>query len=71
LAIGSGINSRLQRSCFTDRTDYTGYDFWLTKPNQFNGNFQNADIEGLARLEASKLAAAIFAVRKSAGDCKS
>src|SRR2546425_8844928 len=22
-------------------TDYTGYDFWLTKLNQFNGNFQN------------------------------
>ena len=20
-------------------TDYTGYDFWLTKLNQFNGNF--------------------------------
>jgi hypothetical protein len=25
-------------------TDYTGYDFWLTKLNQFNGNFQNADM---------------------------
>lgn len=24
--------------------DYTGYDFWLTKLNQFNGNFQNADM---------------------------
>ncbi len=24
--------------------DYTGYDFWLTKLNQFNGNFQNADL---------------------------
>jgi hypothetical protein len=25
-------------------TDYTGYDFWLTKLNQANGNFQNADM---------------------------
>ena len=25
-------------------SDYTGYDFWLTKLNQFNGNFQNADM---------------------------
>jgi len=25
-------------------TDYTGYDFWLTKLNQFNGNFVNADM---------------------------
>ena len=23
-------------------SDYTGYDFWLTKLNQFNGNFVNA-----------------------------
>ena len=25
-------------------TDHTGYDFWLTKLNQFNGNFQNAEM---------------------------
>jgi hypothetical protein len=25
-------------------SDYTGYDFWLTKLNQFNGNFANADM---------------------------
>ncbi len=25
-------------------TDYTGYDFWLGKLNQFNGNFVNADM---------------------------
>ena len=25
-------------------TDYTGFDFWLSKLNQFNGNFQNADM---------------------------
>jgi hypothetical protein len=25
-------------------TDYTGYDFWLGKLNQFSGNFQNADM---------------------------
>ena len=25
-------------------TDYSGYDFWLTKLNQFNGNFQNAEL---------------------------
>ena len=24
--------------------DYTGYDFWLTKLNQFNGSFQNAEM---------------------------
>jgi YVTN family beta-propeller protein len=24
--------------------DYSGYDFWLTKLNQFNGNFVNADM---------------------------
>jgi hypothetical protein len=24
--------------------NYTGYDFWLTKLNQFNGNFGNADM---------------------------
>ena len=25
-------------------TDYTGYDFWLTKLNQFNGNFVDAEM---------------------------
>jgi hypothetical protein len=25
-------------------SDYTGYDFWLTKLNQFGGNFVNADM---------------------------
>jgi hypothetical protein len=25
-------------------TDYTGYEFWLTKLNQFNGNFINAEM---------------------------
>src|SRR5437588_8392271 len=25
-------------------TDYTGYDFWLTKLNQFNGNFASAEM---------------------------
>ncbi|MEO7971239.1 MAG: hypothetical protein ABI698_08070 [bacterium] len=25
-------------------TDYSGYDFWLTKLNEFNGNFVNADM---------------------------
>ena len=25
-------------------TDYTGYDFWLTKLNEFNGNFINAEM---------------------------
>jgi hypothetical protein len=25
-------------------TDYTGYDFWLTKLNQFNGNYVTADM---------------------------
>jgi hypothetical protein len=25
-------------------TDYTGFDFWLTKLNAFNGNFQNAEM---------------------------
>jgi hypothetical protein len=25
-------------------TDYTGDDFWLTKLNQFNGNFVNAEV---------------------------
>jgi hypothetical protein len=25
-------------------TDYSGYDFWLTKLNQFNGNFVNAEM---------------------------
>ena len=24
--------------------DYTGFDFWLTKLNQFNGNFVNAEM---------------------------
>jgi len=24
--------------------DYTGYDFWLTKLNQFGGNFINAEM---------------------------
>jgi hypothetical protein len=24
--------------------DFTGYDFWLTKLNQFNGNFINAEM---------------------------
>jgi len=25
-------------------TDYSGFEFWLTKLNQFNGNFQNAEM---------------------------
>jgi hypothetical protein len=25
-------------------TDFTGYDFWLTKLNQFNGNYINAEM---------------------------
>jgi hypothetical protein len=25
-------------------SDYTGYDFWLSKLNQFNGNFINAEM---------------------------
>jgi hypothetical protein len=25
-------------------TDYSGFNFWLTKLNQFNGNFQNAEM---------------------------
>jgi hypothetical protein len=24
--------------------DYTGYDFWLSKLNEFNGNFVNAEM---------------------------
>ena len=24
--------------------DYAGYNFWLAKLNQFNGNFQNAEM---------------------------
>jgi len=24
--------------------DYSGYEFWLGKLNQFNGNFQNAEM---------------------------
>ena len=25
-------------------TDYTGFDFWLTKLNSFNGNYVNAEL---------------------------
>jgi hypothetical protein len=25
-------------------SDYTGYDFWLTKLNQFDGNYINAEM---------------------------
>jgi hypothetical protein len=25
-------------------SDYSGYDFWLTKLNEFNGNFINAEM---------------------------
>jgi len=25
-------------------TDYSGYDFWLVKLNQFGGNYQNAEM---------------------------
>jgi hypothetical protein len=28
----------------TPDTDYTGYEFWLTKLNQFNGNYINAEM---------------------------
>jgi hypothetical protein len=28
----------------TPDSDYSGYDFWLTKLDQFNGNFVNADM---------------------------
>ena len=35
----------LRRDPNTDPdTDYTGYDFWLGKLNQFNGNFVNAEM---------------------------
>ena len=25
-------------------TDYSGYEFWLSKLNQFNGSYQNAEM---------------------------
>jgi len=28
----------------TPDSDYTGYDFWLTKLNQFNGNYNQAEM---------------------------
>jgi hypothetical protein len=28
----------------TPDTDFSGYNFWLNKLNQFNGNFINADM---------------------------
>jgi len=28
----------------TPDSDYTGFDFWLTKLNQFNGDFQQAEM---------------------------
>jgi len=28
----------------TPDTDYTGYDFWLTKLNQFNGDYNAAEM---------------------------
>ncbi len=35
----------LRRNPFDPQdTDYTGYDFWLTKLNQFNGNYINAEM---------------------------
>jgi alpha-tubulin suppressor-like RCC1 family protein len=35
----------LQRNPFdTPDSDYSGYEFWLTKLNQFNGNFVNAEM---------------------------
>ena len=37
--------SRLRRDPNTGPdTDYTGYDFWLTKLNQFNGNYVSAEM---------------------------
>jgi hypothetical protein len=32
------------RFCDAPDSDYTGYDFWLTKLNQFNGNYINAEM---------------------------
>ena len=28
----------------TPDADYSGYDFWLTKLNQFNGDYQKAEM---------------------------
>ena len=32
-------------------TDYTGYEFWLNKLNQFNGDYIGAETERLRALE--------------------
>jgi hypothetical protein len=35
----------LRRNCNDAQdTDYTGYEFWLTKLNQFNGSYRNAEM---------------------------
>ena len=34
----------LRRNPNDDTGTYTGYDFWLTKLNQFNGDFQKAEM---------------------------
>ena len=35
---------RVNREQWRALSDHTGYDFWLTKLNQFNGNYINAEM---------------------------
>ena len=44
------------------RLDYTGYDFWLTKLNQFNGNY--IDGNGQSFFEFDRVSTAIWTVSK-------
>ena len=40
------MNTRILRRLLdrSEDTDYTGYEFWLNKLNQFNGNFVAAEM---------------------------
>ncbi|MBV8856149.1 MAG: hypothetical protein JOZ02_04230 [Acidobacteria bacterium] len=43
-AIASDDNATGQNPVGRDTLDFRGYNFWLSKPNQFNGDYVSAEM---------------------------
>ena len=43
-ALGLALTAAPAAACGVPDADYSGYDFWLQKLNQFNGNYLDAEM---------------------------
>jgi hypothetical protein len=48
-----GYLRRNQSGAPEPKLDFQGYNFWLTKPNQFHGNYINAEMANASIFQAS------------------